>query len=133
MILTVKYVRAHLTNIKCSSVTHKQDAYGLSPPTPHQHPSWDLEMPLVRGILAPAPLPQTTLPCDTSSSPPSSLTLLLIELHLAPKISKKKYYLLFLFRVSDDNSAPLTKFQLKFYSQTLLSNSTINGKIISKT
>ena len=78
-------------------------------------------MPLVRGIFAPAHLPQTTLPCDTSSSPPSSLTLFLIERHLAPKISKKKYYLLFLFRVSDDNSAPLTKFQLKFYSQTLLS------------
>jgi len=32
-------------NITCSAVIYEHRmAYGLSPPTPHHHPNWDLEM-----------------------------------------------------------------------------------------
>jgi len=38
------------------------------------------------------------LPCDTSASPPPSLTLTLIECHLAPQTEQKDtHYLFFLF------------------------------------
>jgi len=45
---SARCVKVSLTKTKCSFVTNvTQMAYGLPHPTPHYHPNWDVEMPLV--------------------------------------------------------------------------------------
>ena len=84
MMFTVKYVRVHLTNIKCSRVfvtyttyadgvwtasSHMQRkmAYGLPLPTPHHHSNWDLEM----SPMYPSPPP--TAGSLSNTTPPTPL------------------------------------------------------------